>query len=138
MAKLPWYKDGLRFECTGCGNCCTGAPGVVWVTPEEIAALADLVGLTAEEFEAKYVRQVEGRKSLTEFANGDCVFFDNVARRCNVYPARPVQCRTWPFWNSNLERPSDWKYVLGVCPGSGQGQLHTLEEIQARAAEIRI
>ena len=21
----PWYKDGLRFKCTGCGDCCTGA-----------------------------------------------------------------------------------------------------------------
>ena len=27
-----WYRDGLRFECTRCGACCTGAPGYVWVT----------------------------------------------------------------------------------------------------------
>ena len=27
----PWYRDGLRFACTRCGACCTGAPGYVWV-----------------------------------------------------------------------------------------------------------
>ena len=27
-----WYaEEGLAFECTGCGDCCTGAPGYVWV-----------------------------------------------------------------------------------------------------------
>ncbi len=36
----PWYQDGLAFTCTQCGKCCTGDPGFVWVTDEEIAALA--------------------------------------------------------------------------------------------------
>ncbi|MCH7752933.1 MAG: YkgJ family cysteine cluster protein, partial [Planctomycetes bacterium] len=36
----PWYQDGLRFKCTGCGNCCTGSPGYVWVNQAEINALA--------------------------------------------------------------------------------------------------
>jgi hypothetical protein len=40
MDEHPWYKDGLRFTCTGCGDCCTGAPGYVWVNKEEIEALA--------------------------------------------------------------------------------------------------
>ena len=26
-----WYHLGLRFQCTGCGDCCTGAPGYVWI-----------------------------------------------------------------------------------------------------------
>jgi len=36
----PWYQDGLRFKCTGCGQCCTGSPGYVWVSPEEAEAMA--------------------------------------------------------------------------------------------------
>ncbi len=40
MSQQPWYQDGLKFRCTGCGDCCTGAPGYVWVNKEEIAALA--------------------------------------------------------------------------------------------------
>jgi len=134
----PWYKDGLRFTCTGCGDCCTGSPGYVWVTNEEIAKLAALVRLSVEEFEAEYVRRVGVRKSLVEYENGDCVFFDNQSRKCTVYAARPRQCRTWPFWNSNIRTPDAWAETRHVCPGSGQGELYQIEEIQQQAAVIRI
>ena len=40
----PWYKDGLQFTCTQCGDCCTGAPGVVWVTDDELREIADYLG----------------------------------------------------------------------------------------------
>ena len=102
----PWYSDGLRFTCTGCGDCCTGAPGYVWVNKAEIAAIAELMEMQVAKFEQKYVRKVGVRKSLKEYANGDCVFFDNETRKCNVYSARPRQCRTWPFWDSNLRTPT--------------------------------
>ena len=38
--KSLWYRDGLRFECTQCGKCCTGAPGYVWVDDDEVEALS--------------------------------------------------------------------------------------------------
>ncbi len=136
--KKPWYSGGLRFECTGCGDCCTGAPGYVWVTGSEIAALANLCGLAVEEFEAKYVRTVGIRKSLIEFDNGDCVFFDNRSRRCRVYKARPRQCRTWPFWPSNLKSPSAWRAMADHCPGANCGKLIPLEEIERRAGEMDV
>ncbi len=136
--KEPWYKDGLRFTCSGCGDCCTGSPGYVWVNNEEIAKLAALVRKSIEDFEAEYVRQVGVRKSLVEYENGDCVFFDNKSRKCGVYNARPRQCRTWPFWDSNIRTPEDWAGICQVCPGSGQGRLYQLEEIQQQAAVIRI
>ena len=41
--ELPWYHEGLSFTCSQCGDCCTGAPGYVWVNNEEIAALAAMV-----------------------------------------------------------------------------------------------
>src|SRR5262245_12780335 len=129
MATEPWYEDGLRFECTQCGNCCTGAPGYVWVNAAEIAALAQLVNETVDAFEEKYTRKVGNRTSLIEYSNGDCVFFDNKSRRCTVYDARPRQCRTWPFWNSNLKSSSAWAHTCQVCPGSGKGRLYTLDEI---------
>src|ERR1700679_3518547 len=92
-----WFKDGLRFKCTQCGNCCTGAPGFVWVNQEEIQALAKRFSTSEEAFEKQFVRRVGSRMSLVEYPNGDCVFFDNEARRCTVYEDRPRQCRTWPF-----------------------------------------
>lgn len=134
----PWYKDGLRFTCTGCGDCCTGGAGYVWVNGEDIAKMAAVVGVSVEDFEDEYVRRVGVRKSLIEYDNGDCVFFDNKSRKCGVYAARPRQCRTWPFWDSNIRTPEAWAETCQACPGSGQGKLHQIEYIQREAAVIRI
>jgi Fe-S-cluster containining protein len=138
MDDQPWFRDGLRFQCTQCGDCCTGAPGYVWVNKAEIQALAAKFSMTVEAFEAEYVRDVGARKSLVEYPNGDCVFFDSAARKCTVYDARPRQCRTWPFWKSNLKTPKAWAETCEVCPGSGKGNLVTAEEILKQSAVIRL
>lgn len=138
MDQEPWYKKGLRFECTQCGDCCTGAPGYVWVNQEEIEALAATVGEDTERFEEKYVRRIGVRRSLVEYSNGDCVFFDGKARRCTVYAARPRQCRTWPFWDSNLKRPEDWAATCSVCPGSGKGKLYQIDFIEEQRKVFRV
>jgi Fe-S-cluster containining protein len=140
MSQEPWYKkDGLRFQCSQCGDCCTGAPGFVWVNADEIRALAERVtGGDVEEFERLYVRKVGVRKSLVEFPNGDCAFFDTQSRRCTVYDARPRQCRTWPFWDSNLKTPEDWQRTCQVCPGSGRGELYELQVIEEQRKAVRV
>ncbi len=137
--KQPWYKDGLKFTCSECGDCCTGEPGYVWVNKAEIAAMTELVAAEdVDQFEDLYVRKIGVRKSLKEFPNGDCVFFDNASRRCGVYSARPRQCRTWPFWESNLRTPEAWAQTCESCPGSGAGQLHQLDEIEEQRQIFRV
>lgn len=138
MEKLPWFQDGLRFNCTQCGNCCTGAPGYVWVNQAEIDALAEQHGLSVDDFERKYVRRVGVRRSLVEFPNGDCVFFDGESRQCTVYDVRPRQCRTWPFWHSNLTSKEAWAETCEACPGSGHGRLYPVEAILRQAAVFRV
>src|SRR5207302_8798261 len=117
-----WYKDGLQFTCTQCGKCCTGDPGFVWVNDEEIAAIAAVLGENRREFEAVYTRTVRGQVTLREKANGDCILYDK-DRGCTVYSVRPRQCRTWPFWESNLKSRDDWERTERICPGSGEGEL---------------
>lgn len=134
----PWYHKGLRFRCLGCGRCCTGAAGYVWVNGPEIAALAAAVGLDPVQFEAMYVRVVGRRKSLIELPNGDCVFFDNKTRRCKVYRARPSQCRAWPFWASNLRSPETWAQMGRACPGSGRGTLVPAAQIEREMRLCRL
>ena len=75
MSKKPWYKDGLKFKCTQCGDCCTGAPGYVWINKEETQALADHMEMDIETFRDTYARKIGIRYSLKEFPNGDCVLF---------------------------------------------------------------
>ncbi len=135
-AREPWYQAGLRFRCIGCGNCCTGAPGYVWINKQEIAAMAAALGMSVERFEARFVRQVGVRKSLLELAGGDCVLYDRPSRRCRVYPARPRQCRTWPFWPSNLRSPAAWAEMAASCPGANRGPLVPVETIEQQAAAV--
>jgi uncharacterized protein len=135
-ADEPWYRDGLRFECTRCGHCCTGAPGFVWTNDAEIAAIAEHLDMPEPEFRAVHTHQPFSSKvSLREKGNGDCVFFERGVG-CTIYPVRPTQCRTWPFWRSNLASPETWRRTERDCPGSGQGPLIAVEEITRRMKAI--
>jgi uncharacterized protein len=133
----PWYADGLQFACTRCGNCCTGAPGFVWVNDDEVRAIAEFRGEPVEEVLGLYTRRAGSRRSLKEKANGDCVFYDRVAG-CTVYPVRPRQCRTWPFWECNTQTPEAWARAAADCPGCNKGELIPAEEITRRVRVIRI
>jgi Fe-S-cluster containining protein len=113
----PWYKEGLRFKCTGCGACCTGNPGYVWVTVEEISSIAKLLGISTDECTMKYIRQRDNRYSLVEMKlrNYDCVFLKD--SKCLIYQARPKQCRTFPWWKENLHSKESWDIAARSCEG---------------------
>ncbi|MBS0629777.1 MAG: YkgJ family cysteine cluster protein [Verrucomicrobia bacterium] len=112
----PWYKDGLPFKCTGCGMCCTGSPGFVWVSEEEIVEMAKALDIPVLDFAKRYCRLVEGEISLKEDPeNFDCVFLKD--KKCLVYKARPKQCRTFPFWRENLRTKEDWEETAQRCEG---------------------
>ena len=130
---MPWYRDGLQFECTVCGRCCTGGSGYVWVSQEEINGIAAQMGLAPPVFEQVFTWTVRPKKvSLKEYPNGDCVLLSDKTRRCRVYEKRPIQCRTWPFWSQNLVSANTWSAVAATCPGCNRGRLYTLEEIEER------
>ncbi len=136
---MPWYENGLQFECTRCGKCCRGEPGYVWVNDAEIARLAQKLGYTPFEFESLFVRTVRGRmKSLVELDGGDCILCADDTAGCRVYGERPAQCRTWPFWRRNIESEKAWKKVARFCRGCNRGRLYSVEEIERAAAEIEI
>jgi hypothetical protein len=109
----------------------------VWVNQEEIDALAKELGIDSDTFEQKYTRRVGIRRTLVEFPNGDCVFLDE-KRKCTVYGARPRQCRTWPFWESNLKSPETWQRTCEACPGCNRGEIVPLEVIAQQAAVVKV
>ncbi len=138
MPGAPWFAEGLQFTCTQCGKCCTGEPGFTWVSDAEVLALAARYGLDEAAFRRKYTRTVHRdgvrETSLTEARSGDCVFWDK-KKGCTVYDLRPLQCRTWPFWRSNLVSAEHWADAALDCPGMNHGALHGAEEIAATAAD---
>jgi Fe-S-cluster containining protein len=133
----PWFQDGLRFECTQCGDCCTGAPGFVWVNDAEAKAIAGALQLPLDEFLALHTRPAPRGRSLREKANGDCVLYDK-KQGCTIYEVRPGQCRTWPFWESNVKSKAAWERTCAICPGSGRGTLISVEEITRRLNVIKL
>jgi Fe-S-cluster containining protein len=85
-----------QFECTGCGDCCRWG-GSVLLTDPDIDALAAFTGMTPQEFIDRQTRLAPDRRrlALLDQADGSCAFLEG--NDCSVYPARPEQCRTFPY-----------------------------------------
>ncbi len=136
--EMPFYRQGLRFECKQCSACCRGEPGFVFLQEADIQALCAELNLEREAFLSAYCKVVdfglERLYSLKEKPNNDCVLWEG---GCRVYKSRPVQCRTYPFWASILASQESWQQEATYCPGIGAGKLYTQEEIEARLIERR-
>lgn len=112
----PWFNDGLRFKCTGCGGCCTGTPGYVFLSQDDLERLANHFQKTPQEFAKKYTRLVEDQYALLDRPGSyDCIFLRD--KKCTVYEARPTQCRTFPWWIHHLREPKDWEDAANRCEG---------------------
>jgi hypothetical protein len=132
----PWYSEGLRFECTGCGQCCTGSPGYVWVTEEEIQKIADFLSISLQNFATLYLRKIDGRWSLRELRHTyDCVFLKD--NKCSIYTLRPTQCKTFPWWPRNLQSRSDWIEAAKHCEGISHNASLVPYEIIQEQLEIQ-
>ena len=113
---------GYKFDSSACeacgGHCCTGESGYIWAKYDEVEKIADFVNLSVEDFATMYLRKVKHRYSLREkklaHDNYACVFFDESKQRCSIYPVRPRQCRTFPFWE---QFKNDEEEVRKECPG---------------------
>jgi Fe-S-cluster containining protein len=129
LEQRPYFFDtGIRFECRQCGACCAGDPGTIYVSRDEIAALAAHLRLPEDDFIRRYLYPFKDSFSIGEHPDGRCLFFD---AGCTIYPLRPHQCRTFPFWFSNLRSKERWHNVRSQCPGIGRGRLYRRDEILA-------
>jgi hypothetical protein len=97
-------------------------------------------GRAASWLGREHLRRVGRRYSLTEDQrSGDCCFLEHRygKRTCAIYPVRPLQCRTWPFWDANLASPKDWAAAAKDCPGMNHGTHYEFVQIEVRRTARR-
>jgi uncharacterized protein len=101
------------FTCQQCGQCCQGDKGIL-VTPAEMNALAEFLGLSREELARRYL--ISSPLGLQVAArNGACIFLED--KRCRVHPVKPRICREWPFLPALLAHADEFEAAKEACPG---------------------
>jgi Fe-S-cluster containining protein len=132
-----WWEAGLPFACTRCGKCChaRGEVSHVAVGRREQEDLARHLGLELPEFQERFTEADEAGYRGLRFEGGRCVFLRGA--ECSVHAAKPVQCRTWPFWPELLRsREAYAREVQSFCPGSVRGALVPAAEIRRQLREL--
>ena len=133
---VPDLKQGsLRFACqTGCTRCCR-VKGYVYLSEADLLQAAAYVGLTPAEFEAKYVIRYRTLLRLRRTPKSQCHFLGESG--CSIHPAKPTQCRLYPFWPELVEDRQAWEEERVVCPGIGKGDLIQIGSACETAHEMK-
>jgi len=104
--------------CETCqGKCCTGESGYIYVTKDEVQGISKLLNLDINDFMSKYLFKKGYKYSIKELKYNDsyeCIFYDRKSNGCSIYEARPLQCKTFPFWDYYKTRVDELKLE---CPG---------------------
>jgi uncharacterized protein len=129
-------SQGLRFACQpGCTACCR-QKGFVYLCESDLRNAAAFLGMEPAEFERKYVFRTRNRMRLRVPRDATCHFLTESG--CSIHPAKPTQCRIFPFWPELVESRREWKKTAReYCPGMGQGPLIQIEAARAQADEMR-
>ena len=99
------------------------------MTKQEVKLIADFLKTDVAQLRRKYLRGVGFRTSIIEEpVSKDCIFLKE--GRCGIYQVRPTQCRSWPFWTSNLGNAGEWNEAARMCPGINKGRLFSYAEIE--------
>jgi uncharacterized protein len=113
--------DGIRFACQpGCTRCCE-VRGFVYLSEDDLCRAAAFVGISAAAFEEKYVVRFAHVIRLRKPLDSQCHFLNQ--QGCAIHPAKPTQCRLYPFWPELVENRRAWNEEAKSCPGIGKGEL---------------
>jgi Fe-S-cluster containining protein len=126
-----FYASGLKFTCKRCSTCCRYDSGFVFLSEKDTEKLIAELKMDKNNFIQTYCRWVanlNGKEalSLKEKSNKDCILWDS---GCLVYMNRPLQCSTFPFWESILSSKKTWEIAATACPGMNSGTLHSEKAI---------
>ncbi len=105
-------------SCNDCDAFCCKGEGHVFLDENDIERISNHLHLNREEFLKLYTKRAEyiNRVSLISIKTmGEtrCVFL-NKDNRCEIYPVRPKQCKSFPFWENLKGKNVD--FVRTLCP----------------------
>ena len=109
-----------RFNCKGCGSCCSDKNTLVNLTYRDILRISkglnldlkdliDVIGffiyekeLSDNDLKKMVISPIKTEKGLAfvgllKNKFGDCYFYDGKIKKCLIYRIRPMFCRTFPF-----------------------------------------
>jgi len=125
----------LRFSCQpGCTNCCQ-VRGYVYLTEADLEKAAGFLKLSARQFEKRYVYRTRHLLRLRKPEGSQCHFL--LPNGCAIHPAKPTQCRLFPFWPELVEDRRAWEGARRGCPGIGMGRLIQIGTALEIADEMR-
>ena len=127
--------EALRFQCQPDCTACCEQKGYVYLTEADLVRAATFVGMTARAFERKYVYRTAKQLRLRVPRQAQCYFLRDGG--CSIHPAKPTQCRIFPFWPEQVESKREWKKTAQYCPGMGQGPPIQIELAREQALEMR-
>ena len=126
----------LRFTCQpNCSICCQ-VEGEVFLSESDLQKAATFLGLTPALFEQQYCIRTRSQLRLRKPADRQCPFHKD--NRCSIHPAKPTQCRAFPFWPELLESETAWAEAAQYCPGMNQGELIQIADAQQTAQEMKV
>jgi len=90
------------MECNHCGLCCRDPCTQINVTIGDLARIADFLNIDVEELFKEKI-------GINPFADPDLMHYDldfglnlpckfRINEKCSIYPARPLNCRLFPYW----------------------------------------
>lgn len=136
---MDYTQARLRFECTGCGACCSGGPDYyVETNAREREAIRTFLKISPAWFQRRYLIHVDTDIIGLRLTDAGCCSFLGSDNRCRIYPVRPTQCRTYPWWPELLDTQRHWNEEAKRCEGMNRGAIVPLHVIRhSLAREIK-
>lgn len=97
----------------------------MYLSEEDLVRAAAFMGMSAAAFEARYVYRTRHLLRLRKPRRRECQFLGPAG--CAIHPAKPTQCRAFPFWPELVGNRGEWRRVSRWCPGMSQPRLVTIQ-----------
>ncbi len=135
-----YHTTPIRFKCTQCSQCCYGDKyAYVRANSQEIEEIVAYMNVDTKIFKRDYLIKLVDhgygirmkKSNLIEVikAKGYCILL-NKKGKCSIYPVRPTQCRSYPFWPEILISEDKWNNEVTRCEGINQGNVVDTEHIE--------